>query len=665
MRLLHLVFLGSLAFLTACGSSTPTSSAPGSSENACNTSTSDSPAPATDNSAKTATPIKHVVIIIGENRSFDNLFATYQPPNYNGQPQTVFNLLSEGIVTIHGQPGPNYQIAAQQQAMDTPQDAFMLSPSRSGAYSPLPQPNLGENMLLAPYSVVYSPLDSDPGLSEQDNESLMATGGFPGRWAKDPRFDGITTNGSFDITNYVKETDTTGDPVHRFYQMWQQSDCDISHATKENPSGCLHDLYSWVGVSVGWGLGGGAQNPGPPQPWTDEATFQGGVSMGFYNMAAGDLKDFNALAQTYALSDNYHQFMQGGTGPNSISIGTAAPLYYSDVNGAPATPPGNQIDDPNAYAGSNNWYLNDGFWLGNTGDASNGAYTNCADSTQPGVQSIMNYLNALPYKPFNAGNCQPLQGSTSNAHYYYLLNNQLPYYKRDGCKQDSNDLSYTVGPSSVPTIGDSLSANNIQWRYYGEGYSNGLGSVYSHYCDICNPFQYAKSIMTTSLINNLKDIDSLYTDVTNSTLPAVAFIKPDDITDGHPGTSSPAMFQAFVVHMVDTIKANSTLWGSTAIFITTDESGGLYDSGYIQPIDFFGDGPRIPLIVVSPYAKKGFVDHTYQDHSSLLKFIEYNWNLKPLSQTSRDNLPNPTQGSTPYVPGNSPAVGDLTTLFEF
>jgi len=62
-----------------------------------------------------------------------------------------------------------------------------------------------------------------------------------------------------------------------------------------------------------------------------------------------------------------------------------------------------------------------------------------------------------------------------------------------------------------------------------------------------------------------------------------------------------------------------------AIVITYDEGGGYYDSGYIQPLDFFGDGTRIPLIAVSPYTKNGFVDHTYYDHASVLKFIEWNW----------------------------------------
>jgi len=68
---------------------------------------------------------------------------------------------------------------------------------------------------------------------------------------------------------------------------------------------------------------------------------------------------------------------------------------------------------------------------------------------------------------------------------------------------------------------------------------------------------------------------------------------------------------------------------------------------------------------VSPYAKKGYVDHVYHDHASILKFIEYNWGLQPLSSRSRDNLPNPVNGSNPYRPANQPAIGDLTTLFDF
>jgi phospholipase C len=85
----------------------------------------------------------------------------------------------------------------------------------------------------------------------------------------------------------------------------------------------------------------------------------------------------------------------------------------------------------------------------------------------------------------------------------------------------------------------------------------------------------------------------------------------------------------------------------------------------MQPLDFFCDGPRIPFIVVSPYSRGGKVVHTYYDHVSVLKFIEANWGLSPLTSRSRDNLPNPTSSSDPYVPGNSPAIGDLMDMFTF
>ena len=105
---------------------------------------------------------------------------------------------------------------------------------------------------------------------------------------------------------------------------------------------------------------------------------------------------------------------------------------------------------------------------------------------------------------------------------------------------------------------------------------------------------------------------------------------------------------------------------STAVFITFDESGGYYDSGYEQPLDFFGDGPRIPLIVVSPYSKGGRIVHSYADHVSILKFVERNWNLPPVTRRSRDNFPNPIASpANPYVPLNSPAIGDLMDMFDF
>ena len=104
---------------------------------------------------------------------------------------------------------------------------------------------------------------------------------------------------------------------------------------------------------------------------------------------------------------------------------------------------------------------------------------------------------------------------------------------------------------------------------------------------------------------------------------------------------------------------------STVVFVTMDEGGGYYDSGYVQPTSFFGDGTRIPMIAVSPYTQPGHIDHTYTDHASILKFIEANWGIGTIGRHTLDTLPNPHTSGNPYLPTNGPAIGNLMTLFDF
>ena len=165
---------------------------------------------------------------------------------------------------------------------------------------------------------------------------------------------------------------------------------------------------------------------------------------------------------------------------------------------------------------------------------------------------------------------------------------------------------------------------------------------------------------------HLEDTTDLYTDIAKGTLPAVSFVKPSGWVDGHPASSKWDLFSGFVKKIVDAVQANQELWKTTAIFVTVDEGGGYYDSGYVQTLDFFGDGTRIPLMVISPYTKAGHISHDYADHVSILKFIEHNWNLPTISTRSRDNFPNPiVDASNPYVPTNRPALSDLFDLFDF
>jgi phospholipase C len=591
----------------------------------------------------TATPIKHVILIIGENRTFDNIFATYTPP----KGQRVWNLLSEGIINADGTPGPNFSHAQQWQASDT--GAYSLHPGKTAPYT-----DLGPITVSGAPNTPYFPSLAvaefiEPALPAAYYPFLVEGGtGLSPTASIDTRFPANLPNGPFNLDSYQSYNDYDGSPVHRFFQMWQQLDCDTAVATERNPSGCQNDLFPWVEATIGAGSNGAPQPAGYDQPGNHE----GAVAMGFYNVAQGDVPYFESLAQQYALSDNFHQAVEGGTGANHIAIGFGTGLYYADANGNPATPPSNQVENPDAQTGTNNFYTQDGY--------GGGSYVNCADSSQPGVDSVRDYLHSLPYQAFQDGNCQ--NGA------YYLLNNYNPGYFGDGTPAPLGPTEFTVPPSTQPNLGLLLSQNNISWHYYGEGWANGTESgEAATYCNICNPFLYSTQVMTNPALRaNLKDIQDLYSDIQGGTLPAVSIVKPDGILDGHPASSKVELLEGFSQKIIQMVQANPDLWKDTAIMITMDEGGGYYDSGYVQPIDFFGDGTRIPLIVVSPYSQGVGVVHDYADHVSFDKFVEANWRIGTISDRSRDNLPNPVADRhNPWVPLNSPALDDLMSMFNF
>ncbi|MDQ6662323.1 MAG: phosphoesterase, partial [Chloroflexota bacterium] len=343
----------------------------------------------------TSTPIKHVIVIIGENHTFDNIFGTFQP----NRGQNISNLLSQGIVKCSGNFGPNVGLAAQQKATDT--TTYNLSPRKTGPYATLPQPN-----------TTYAQ-------------------GQPQN-VPDSRFPTNLPNGPYQITKYVPYLNSyVGDPLHRFYQMWQQQDKG------------KHDLYTWVHQTAGDDNGAI-----PPAP-----IHQGAHDMGYYNMCTGDEPNFNFIGHTYATSDNYHQSVMGGTGANHIMLGSGDAAYYQDANGNPLPPPANQIENPNPKPGTNNNYTQDGY--------AGGSYSNCSDPKQPGVGPILDYLHSLPYKPFRNGDCAP--GA------YYLLNNYLPGYTPSG--QLTTGTPFVDPPQKSPTIADELSAHHVSWKYYGQGYN--------------------------------------------------------------------------------------------------------------------------------------------------------------------------------------------------
>jgi acid phosphatase len=564
--------------------------------------------------AGTASPITNVIVIVGENQTFDSLFGGYQAPSG----QTVKNLLSEGIINADGSQGPNFTAAAQSQAVE--QTTFSVSPERNSAYPVLPQPFLT--------GILEPTLTFAPNLP-------------------DPRFPPNLANGPFPITAFVPYAPTattpsnTGDPVHRFFQMWQQDGGDNSKL----------DMYVWPAVSTGQGggtTGITAQNPG-----------QGGELMGFVNMSAGDSPYFNEIATQFAISDNFHQSIQGGTGVNFFGIATGD-LPYFNVNGTPATPPANQIENPNPTAGTPDFFVNDGY--------EGGSYVNCADPTQPGVAAIQAFL-ATKGSPTN---CDPGK--------YYLVNNYSPGFDLNGKPQPIGPNNFNYPGQTVPTIAEALAAKGVSWKWY-TGARNPADvaddaaqfhvpvavAQGAQYNSLGDPLIASSNVVSNpALMAQLGGLTDFANDVAANKLPAVSFVVPKNLSSGHPGYSIVAAYEQAIAATIAQVQANPTLWKHTAIIITTDEGGGHFDTGYIQNLDFFGDGPRIPLIVVSPYARTGAVDHVYNDHASVLKFIERNWRVNPLSNRSRDSLPGPVATvDNPYQPINTRSIGDLMTLFAF
>jgi phospholipase C len=581
---------------------------------------------------KTATPIKHVIIIVGENRSFDHLFATYVPRSKN---ERVLNLLSEGIVNGDGSQGPNFVKAHQFQIVAPPNGGKFYNSAdmaQKQLYITLPPPDL--NGVGVPPSVgILSIPGGDPGLPAAD-QFLFGTGGtgLGVTLGPDVRITNVTDlpPGPFQLTGPLMPFDAyTGDTIHQYFQMVQQVDCaiDAEHVSKDNPTGCLHDLQSAVTTTYSTPPGGTPHDTGQ--------------TMAFVNMQNGDAPLLKFLADNYTMSDNYHQPVLGGTGPDSQPLGFADQVFFSDGNGNPATPAAANIYNPDPQAGTLNLYTHRAQWF------------NCSDPSQPGIAAITNYLNALPYRVDTK--CGPGQ--------YWQAVNVNPAFTPKGLVQSG----LVVPPTMQRSIGDVLTANNIPWKYYGGGYNaSGSGGLLDSYCNICNPFEYEANYPSV-VANHMRDVTDLFTDLVNGTLPAVSYAKPDGNMDGHPASSKWTLFEAFAKNIIELAQSNPEQWAETAIFVTVDEGGGYYDSGFIQPVDFFGTGPRIPMIAVSPFSTGGHISHQYSEHSSFVKFVERNWMLNTtLSDRSRDNLPNPQQGGDQhYVPRNMPAISDLFDLFDF
>jgi phospholipase C len=265
-----------------------------------------------------------------------------------------------------------------------------------------------------------------------------------------------------------------------------------------------------------------------------------------------------------------------------------------------------------------------------------------------------------------------------------LIGDSDPLY--DDCSTTSGNTVAMTGRN----VGDLLNTRNITWGWFEGGFrpsatTNGVaacgtahtnigGASVKDYVPHHEPFQYYKStanphhlspsstamIGKTDQANHQYDLQDFWSAVNAGNMPAVSYLKAAAYQDGHAGYSDPLDEQNFLVNTINQLQKRPE-WRSTAVIIAYDDSDGWYD--HVMPplvstsestadaltgagvcgkaqagtyLDRCGYGPRLPLLIISPYAKKNFVDHTLTDQSSILRFIEDNWRLGRIGDQSFD-----------------------------
>jgi phospholipase C len=260
-------------------------------------------------------------------------------------------------------------------------------------------------------------------------------------------------------------------------------------------------------------------------------------------------------------------------------------------------------------------------------------------SSHPGHEVVVNGTNfVVPNPTINFTN--DVHGAVSD---YVSHHAGFQFYP-------STSNPHHLRPSSVPAIGSSVETDGV----------------------------------TPEPANHNYDTSDFFAALSAGNLPAVSFLKAPAYENGHPGNSDPLTEQAWLVQVLTALQSNAA-WSTTAVFIAWDDSDGWYDHAMgpvVSPSNTTDDalagtnscgtpvsgafearcgrGPRLPLLVVSPWAKVNYVDHNETDQSSIIAFIEYNWNLGTIDQPSQPTTPLP-QGTTSF----DRLAGSVLGMFNF
>jgi phospholipase C len=442
--------------------------------------------------------------------------------------------------------------------------------------------------------------------------------------AIDTRFPaGLDTLHHYNAGKFLAATDHTGDIVHRFFQEQSQ----INH-------GLMNQFVTW------------SDNPGLAMSWFDATNMPEGL-----------------LAQQYTMDDNFFHAAFGGSFLNhQFLIAAAAPVYPNAPASMVAT-----LDSTGQLAlDANGKIVHDG----------NITPVGGASFADPGQTYDKNYaINTI----FSKNLAPDFVGNNTAASLLPSLNDSDPN-----------------GPNYMPNIGDQLDGAGVSWKWYSGGWDNALAGSPSNPANNGKtpandpadpnfqwhhqPFAYYDNFApwlpngkrNPPSAAHLQDEFNFFADLSSGDLPAVSFIKPLGPDNEHPGYANLLQGQQHVADIVHAVQ-NSPDWAHTAIVVTYDEHGGRWD--HVSAPDnngIWGDGARVPAIIISPYAKKGFVDHTEHDTLSILKTIDERFGLKPLNalvakandlSSSFQNKPQVSIGSA-YVQPDADNLGKFTLVVQ-
>jgi acid phosphatase len=364
------------------------------------------------------------------------------------------------------------------------------------------------------------------------------------------------------------------------------------------------------------------------------ASDAGGLVMGYYD---GSSLPMWQRAREYTLADNFFMGAFGGSFLNHFWLVCACTPVF-----------------PNAHTSASKGRI-----------ASPGAPDGVTLLLDPGknVSSVLDTGGRPPY--VGNGSITPINQRFDR---FYAVNTMQPPYQPSGSAAPAGGdplladpkVSGTLPPQDTPTIGDLLSSAGVTWAWYAGGwnaaladrtniYNNAVPNFQAHH----QPFNYFRSFApgTAARAQHLRDGGELLAAIDAGNLPQVVFYKPQGNLNQHPGYTDVASGDAHLAQVVDRLRA-SPQWNNMLIIVTYDENGGFWDHVAPPKGDRFGPGNRVPAILISPFVKKGHVDHTQYDTTSVLRLITHKFRLPKLTGLAERDRAMEAQGQRP--------MGDLT-----